>query len=126
MSSGIFSGRKLYFRFLMFQNGSKNQYLGFQRISRKSEKVEFLTYHVTRPLIELKVVVSECHVIPSPVNLIGCPVKCVGTANLVVKLSVTPKISHFQNMLGFIQYGSRLFVSKHARIHSIWVAFVRY
>ena len=22
------SGRKLYFRFLMFQNGSKNQYLG--------------------------------------------------------------------------------------------------
>ena len=25
-----FSGRKLYFRFLMFQNGSKNQYLGFQ------------------------------------------------------------------------------------------------
>ena len=39
-----------------------------------------------------EVVVSECHVIPSPVNLIGCPVKCVGTANLVVKLSVTRKI----------------------------------
>ena len=38
----------------MFQNGSKNQYLGFQQISRKSVKVEFLTYHVTRPLIELK------------------------------------------------------------------------
>ena len=37
-----------------------------------------------------EVVVSECHVIPSPVNLIGCPVKYVGTANLVVKLSVTP------------------------------------
>ena len=36
-----------------------------------------------------EVVVSECHVIPSPVNLIGCPVKCVGIANLVVKLSVT-------------------------------------
>ena len=36
-----------------------------------------------------EVVVSECHVILSPVNLIGCPVKCVGTANLVVKLSVT-------------------------------------
>ena len=36
-----------------------------------------------------EVVVSECHVIPSPVNLIVCPVKCVGTANLVVKLSVT-------------------------------------
>ena len=36
-----------------------------------------------------EVVVSECHLIPSPVNLIGCPVKCVGTANLVVKLSVT-------------------------------------
>ena len=36
-----------------------------------------------------EVVVSECHVIPSPVNLIGCPVKCVRTANLVVKLSVT-------------------------------------
>ena len=36
-----------------------------------------------------EVVVSECHVIPSPVNLIGCPVKYVGTANLVVKLSVT-------------------------------------
>ena len=35
------SGRKLYFRFLMFQNGSKNQYLGFQQISRKSVKVEF-------------------------------------------------------------------------------------
>ena len=69
-----FSGRKLYFRFLMFQNGSKNQYLGFQRISRKSVKVEFLTCHVTRPIIE-------------------------------------PIISHFQNMLGFIQiqYGSRLF-----------------
>ena len=40
-----------------------------------------------------EVVVSECHVIPSPVNLIGCPVKCVGTANLVVKLSVTQKNS---------------------------------
>ena len=37
-----------------------------------------------------EVVVSECHLIPGPVNLIGCPVKCVGTANLVVKLSVTP------------------------------------
>ena len=36
-----------------------------------------------------EVVVSECHVIPGPVNLIGCPVKCVGTVNLVVKLSVT-------------------------------------
>ena len=40
-----------------------------------------------------EVVVSECNVIPSPVNLIGCPVKCVGTANLVVKLSVTREIS---------------------------------
>ena len=49
-----FSGRKSYFRFLMFQNGSKDQYLGFQRISRKSVKVELLTYHVTRPIIELK------------------------------------------------------------------------
>ena len=39
-----FSGRKSYFRFLMFQNGSKDQYLGFQRISRKSVKVELLTY----------------------------------------------------------------------------------
>ena len=68
-----FSGRKLYFRFLMFQNGSKNQYLGFQRISRKSVKVEFLTCHVTRPRYH------------------------------------RAKISHFQNMLGFIQYGSRLF-----------------
>ena len=36
-----------------------------------------------------EVVVSVCHVIPCPVNLIGCPVKFVGTANLVVKLSVT-------------------------------------
>ena len=36
-----------------------------------------------------EVVVSECHVIPSPVNLIGYPIKCVGTANLVAKLSVT-------------------------------------
>ena len=68
------SGRKLYFRFLMFQNGSKNQYLGFQQISRKSVKVEPLTYHVTRPLGSHK-----------------------------------GKISLFQNMLGFIQYGSRLF-----------------
>ena len=68
-----FSGRKLYFRFLMFQNGSKNRYLGFQRISRKSVKVEFLTYHVTRPLIDNRA-----------------------------------KISLFQDMLGFIQYGSRL------------------
>ena len=66
------SGRKLYFRFLMFQNGSKNQYLGFEQISRKSVKVEFLTYHVTRPLIQLKLAFSK-------------------------------------NMLGFIQYGSRLF-----------------
>ena len=33
----------------MFQNGSKNQYLGFQQNSRKSVKVKFLTYHVTRP-----------------------------------------------------------------------------
>ena len=49
-----FSGRKLYFRFLMFQNGSENQYLGFQRISRESVKVEFLTYHVTRLIVELK------------------------------------------------------------------------
>ena len=39
-----------------------------------------------------EVVVSECHVIPSPVNLIGCPVKCLGTANLVVKLSVTRRV----------------------------------
>ena len=54
-----FSGRKLYFRFLMFQNGSKNQYLGFQRISRKSVKVEFLTYHVTRPIIELKLAIFK-------------------------------------------------------------------
>ena len=53
------SGRKLYFRFLMFQNGSKNQYLGFQQISSKSVKVEFLTYHVTRPLIELKLAFSK-------------------------------------------------------------------
>ena len=43
-----------------------------------------------------EVVVSECHVIPSPVNLIGCPVKCVGTANLVVKLSVTRYASKFR------------------------------
>ena len=54
-----FSGRKLYFRFLMFQNGSKNQYLGFQPISRKSVKVEFLTYHVTRPIIELKLAIFK-------------------------------------------------------------------
>ena len=53
------SGGKLYFRFLMFQNGSKNQYLGFQQISRKSVKVEFLTYHVARPLIELKLAFSK-------------------------------------------------------------------
>ena len=38
----------------MFQNGSKNQYLGFQQISGKSVKVKFLTYHVTRPHMELK------------------------------------------------------------------------
>ena len=59
ISSGIFSGRKLYFRFLMLQNGSKNQYLGFQRISRKSVKVEFLTHHMTRPLIELKLAIFK-------------------------------------------------------------------
>ena len=59
ISSGTFSGRKLYFRFPMLQNGSKNQYLGFQRISRKSVKVEFLTYHVTRPLIELKLAIFK-------------------------------------------------------------------
>ena len=53
------SGRKLYFRFLKFQNGSKNPYLGFQQISSKSVKVEFLTYHVTRPLIELKLAFSK-------------------------------------------------------------------
>ena len=40
-------------------NGSKNQYLGFQRISRKSVKVEFLTYHVTRPIIELKLAIFK-------------------------------------------------------------------
>ena len=68
------SDRKLYFQFLMFQNGSKNQYLSFQQISRKSVKVEFLTYHVTQ-----------------------------------VPTSHRAKISDFQNMLGFIQYGSRLF-----------------
>ena len=58
----------------MFQNGSKNQCLGFQQVSRKSVKVEFLTYHVTRPLIELKLAFSKT-----------------------------------ENMLEFIQYGSRLF-----------------
>ena len=31
----------------------------FQQISRKSVKVEFLTYHVTRPLIELKLAISK-------------------------------------------------------------------
>ena len=36
-----------------------------------------------------EVVVSESHMIPSPFNLIGCPIKCVGIGNLVVKLSVT-------------------------------------
>ena len=59
MSSGIFSGGKLYFRFLMFQDGSKNQYLGFQRTSSKSVKVKFLTYHVTRPHIELKLAIFK-------------------------------------------------------------------
>ena len=59
MSSGIFSGGKLYFRFLMFSNGLKNQYLGFQRISRQSAKVKFLTYHVTRPHIELKLAIFK-------------------------------------------------------------------
>ena len=55
-----------------------------------------------------EVVVSECHVIPSPVYLIGCPVQCVGTANLVVKLSVTPCI------------GSRpLIVSRNHRIRIV-------
>ena len=67
----FFRAGKLYFRFLMFQNGSKNQYLGFQQISRESVKVKFLTYHVTS--------------------------------------TRRAKISHFQNMLGFIQYGSSLF-----------------
>ena len=59
MSSDIFSVGKLYFRFLMFQNGSKNQYLGFRRISRKSVKVKFLTSHVTRPHMELKLAIFK-------------------------------------------------------------------
>ena len=33
--------------------------LGFQRISRKSVKVEFLTYLVTRSLIELKLAIFK-------------------------------------------------------------------
>ena len=65
-----------------------NQYLGFQRISRKSVKVEFLTYHVTRPIIELKLAIFKtcsdspnmgrvCSVLMSVVTLrsfkmIGC------------------------------------------------------
>ena len=69
-----FSGRKSYFRFLMFQNSSKDQYLGFQRISRKSVKVELLTCRLSRD--------PTYH---------------------------RAKISQFQNMLGFIQYGSLLF-----------------
>ena len=69
-----FSGRKLYFRFLMFQNGSKNQYLGFQRISRKSVKLESRIFDLSRD-----------------------------------PTSHRAKISLFKNMLGFIQYGSRLF-----------------
>ena len=45
----------------MFQNGSKNQYSGHQRISRKSVKVTFLTYHVTRCVghIELKLAIFK-------------------------------------------------------------------
>ena len=59
---------------------------------KKQEIVVKLSYFgFTRTCGE--VVVSECHVIPSPVNLIRCPVKCVGTANLVVKLSVTQILS---------------------------------
>ena len=59
-----FFGQKVIFSVsdvsnIMLQNGSKNQYLGFQRISRKSVKVEFLTYHVTRPLIELKLAIFK-------------------------------------------------------------------
>ena len=61
MSSGIFSGRELYFRFLMFQKGSKK--IGESRI-----------FDLSRD-----------------------------------QTSHRAKISHFQNMLGFIQYGSRLF-----------------
>ena len=51
-----------------------------------------------------EVVVSECHLIPGPVNLIGCPVKRVGTANLVVKLSVTRQTNTemIGNRLNFI------------------------
>ena len=37
----------------------KNQYLGFQRISRKSVTVKFLTYYVTRPHIELKLAIFK-------------------------------------------------------------------
>ena len=58
MSSDIFRAESYIIRFLMFQNGSKNQYLGFQRISRKSVKVEFLTYHV-RSIIELKLAIFK-------------------------------------------------------------------
>ena len=76
MSSGIFSGGKSYFRFLMFRNGSKNQYLGFQRISRKSVEVYRLIFDLSR--------------------------------DQTFKFS-RAKISRIRNMLGFTQYGSRLF-----------------
>ena len=123
------SSRKLYFRFLMFQNGSKNQYLGFQQISRKSVKVEFLTYHVTRPCIhasdrttsqvayfEQKVIFSVSDVserFKESISRFPANFKKISESR-IFDLSRDPtshraKISLFQNMLGFIQYGSRLF-----------------
>ena len=68
MSSGIFSGGKLYFRFLMLQNGLSRFPANFKKIS------ESQIFDISRD-----------------------------------QTSHRAKISHFQNMLGFIQYGSRLF-----------------
>ena len=87
----LVSGRKLYFRFLMLQNGSKSQYLGFQRISRKSVKVEFLTYHLTRPFIELKLAIFKTcsdSINMGHVSLVLMPVVTLQSFKMIGRLKV--------------------------------------
>ena len=55
-----FFGQKVIFSVSdVSERFKEDQYLGLQRISRKSVKVEFLTYHVTRPIIELKLAIFK-------------------------------------------------------------------
>ena len=69
-----------------------------------------------------EVVVSDCHVIPSPISLIGCPVKSVGTANLVVKLSVTPKFRSIKTHNAHRRLHAQLH-AQHNTIHSYRITY---